>query len=52
MNNIKRVRCQECGRLLVEVLEDAKLIIKCYKCSQKYIVLVKNDKVEMKKINE
>ena len=52
MENIKRIRCQECGRLLFEVDKVKNLKIKCYKCSTKYLISIANDKIEIKEIDE
>lgn len=52
MENIKRIRCQECGRLLFEVDKVKNLKIKCYKCNKKYIISITNDKIEMKEIED
>ena len=52
MDNIKRIRCQECGRLLFEADLTLDLIIMCPKCGKKYIVDIYDNKIEIKEIME
>jgi phage FluMu protein Com len=43
MDNIKRVRCQECGVLLFEVEFVRGLVIICSKCKKKYFITIEHN---------
>ena len=47
-----RVRCKECGRLLLEVYVDVNIQTKCYKCQKKYNVLITKGIVKIEEINK
>ena len=52
MDNIKRVRCQECGVLLFEVEFVRGLVIICSKCKKKYFITIEHNVTLMEEVKK
>ena len=52
MNELIKVRCPECGRLLFEADKVKNLIIKCYKCSKSIKVEIDDTKTEINMVTK
>ena len=50
MDELIKVRCPECGRLLFEAYKAENLTIKCYKCNKTIKVEIDDSKTKINKV--
>ena len=52
MDELIKVRCPECGRLLFEAYKAKNLTIKCYKCNKSIKVEIDDTKTEINMVSK